>query len=228
MRRVATSKIYLSGGGNEKQSFPLDKFFFDKIPKKSRFLYVPVALKRHKLYAGTEDWMCGILKMHGRTDLSFDVVRNLADYEQLDGYTFVYIGGGNTWDLMGEFDKTGFSKKLINYFRDGGIVYGGSAGAIILGDYIDTQDDENFIKLKDPSGLAILSGYSVACHYEDGQQEYFRNWAAEHRSSIICIPEESGVVVVGRLGKCIGTKSCVVFSSDGSKKYLAPGDNFEM
>jgi len=40
--------MYLSGGGNEQQSFPLDKFFFNALPVGGRFLYVPIALRGHK------------------------------------------------------------------------------------------------------------------------------------------------------------------------------------
>jgi hypothetical protein len=46
--KSTNNQIYLSGGGDETQSFLLDKFFFSRIPKGGKFLYIPVALRGHK------------------------------------------------------------------------------------------------------------------------------------------------------------------------------------
>ena len=227
MHTVA-AKFYLSGGGDGHQSFPLDKFFLSKFPKNSHFLYVPIALKRHKLYPDVRSWMNGVLALHQRNDLSFDIAQDLEKYSQLGKYAFIYIGGGNTWDLMSEVKETGFVTRLLEYCANGGIVYGGSAGAIILGKYICTYDDENIVGLKDPSGLDILNNYSVTCHYQDSQQERFANWATEYQSPILCIPEESGIATDGRLGQCVGTHPCAIFFPNKDKTYIKPGEDFKM
>ena len=135
MQNVKNNRIYLSGGGNEKQSFPLDKFFFSSLPENGRFLYIPIALRGHKLYPTAHLWMKSVLELHNRNDVQFETADDLSKYgfENLKVFNGIYIGGGNTWSLMKELKDSGFSNALIQYIQSGGKVYGGSAGAIIFG-----------------------------------------------------------------------------------------------
>lgn len=222
------SYIYLSGGGNEKQSFSLDKFFFDTFPKNGSFLYVPVALRGDRLYLKTQFWMKNILKIHNRSDIQFETADDLSKYkfEDLKNFDALYISGGNTWNLMQELRKSGFSQEFITYIKNGGVVYGGSAGAIVLGKNIDTHDDENKINLKGSSGLNLLNEYSVACHYTNKQAGRFHHWTISHNSPIICLPEETGVVLVNNSVLCVGTQSCIIYFVDGAKKEIQPGSSF--
>lgn len=219
------NRIYLSGGGNEKQSFPLDKFFFDTFPKNGSFLYIPVALRGNKLYPTAHIWMKSILEIHERNDIQFETADDLSKYrlEDLKNFDAIYIGGGNTWSLMQELMDSGFSQELISYIKNGGVVYGGSAGAIVLGKNIDTHDDENKINLKDTSGFNLLSDYSVACHYTDKQSDRFKDWAISHKSSILCLPEEAGLMFGNDSILCVGTKPCVIYFADGIKKEIQSG-----
>ena len=152
------NRIYLSGGGNEKQSFPLDKFFFDTFSKNGSFLYIPVALRGNRLYSTAHLWMKKMLELHNRRNIQFETTDDLSKYQLKDLKKFdaIYIGGGNTWNLIQEIRDSGLFQELILYIKDGGVVYGGSAGAIVLGKYIDTHNDKNKINLKDTSGLISL------------------------------------------------------------------------
>ena len=216
------SRIYLSGGGNEKQSFPLDKFFFDTFPKNGSFLYIPVALRGNKLYPTAHIWMKSILEIHERNDIQFETADDLSKYrlEDLKNFDAIYIGGGNTWSLMQELMDSDFSQELISYIKNGGVVYGGSAGAIVLGKNIDTHDDENKINLKDTSGFNLLSDYSVACHYTNKQSDRFTDWAISHKSPILCLPDEAGLMFGNDSILCVGTKPCVIYLADGIKKEI--------
>lgn len=222
------NRIYLSGGGNEKQLFPLDKFFFDTFPKNGSFLYIPVALRGNKLYPTAHIWMKSILEIHERNDIQFETADDLSKYrlEDLKNFDAIYIGGGNTWSLMQELMDSGFSQELISYIKNGGVVYGGSAGAIVFGKNIDTHDDENKINLKDTSGFNLFSDYSVACHYTDKQSDRFKDWAISHKSPILCLPEETGLVFGNDSILCVGTKPCVIYLADDTKKEIQSGMSF--
>jgi len=224
------NRIYLSGGGDKKQSFLLDKFFFSTLPNNGRFLYIPVALRGHKLYPTAQLWMKSIAELHRREDVQFETIDDLAKYEAetLQGFDGVYIGGGNTWSLMQELKDSGFSKVLIQYLEAGGQVYGGSAGAIIMGKRIDTHDDENTVNLKDVLGLDLLHGYSVACHFKDEQSDRFRTWAIHNNLSIICLPEETGLVIENGIALCVGTQLWTIYFADGTKKDIKPGESFDL
>lgn len=220
----------MSGGGNEKQSFPLDKFFFDTLPKNGRFLYIPIALRGHKLYSTAHLWMKNITELHERTDVQFETVDDLSKYnlevtKEFDG---IYIGGGNTWSLIQEIRKSGFADVLIQYIEAGGQVYGGSAGAIIMGKRIDTHDDENKIGLQDVSGFNLLNNFSVACHFKDEQNDRFKAWVSDHNLPIVCLPEETGLVIESGVALCVGTKPCVIYFSNGTKKEVSPEESFDL
>jgi len=225
---IKDNRIYLSGGGNEKQSFPLDKFFFDTFPNNGSFLYIPVALRGNKLYPTTHIWMKSILKIHERNDIQFETADNLSKYrlEDLKNFDAIYIGGGNTWSLMQELRDSGFSQELISYIKNSGVVYGGSAGAIVFGKNIDTHGDENKINLKDTSGFNLVSDYSVACHYTNKQSDLFKDWAISHKSPILCLPEEAGLIFGNDSILCVGTKPCVIYFDDGIKKEIQSGVSF--
>lgn len=222
--------IYLSGGGNEKQSLLLDRYFFNKIPEKGRFLYIPVALRGTGLYPTVKHWMKKLLELHERTDVHFETADDLScyEYKEVKNFDALYIGGGNTWSLVQELRDSSFDDCLVQYLKDGGQVYGGSAGAIVLGRKIDTHDDENILNLKEMSGFNLLKNYSVACHYKDDQSDRFREWAIHNNSPIICLFEETGLIIKNSSVLCAGTKPCVIYLADGKKKEVQPQESFEL
>ena len=118
----------------------------------------------------------------------------------------VYIGGGNSFKLMHELRSSGFDVKLKKYIQSGGIVYGGSAGAIILGKSIATSTDKNLIKLKDLDGLNLVNGYSVFCHYDPKDNKIISKLSKMKK--IIAIPEGSGAVVDNNHIRKIGMGIC--------------------
>ena len=231
MQKIEENKhLYLSGGGNEKQSFSLDKFFFDTLPKNGRFLYIPIALRGHKLYSTAHLWMKSIVEMHERTDVQFEVMDDPSKYkfEDLKLFNVVYIGGGNTWSLMKELTDSNFSEALIRYYETGGLVYGGSAGAIILGKRIDTHDDKNEVELTEMKGFDLLHDYSVACHFKNEENDRFKTWAIDHHFPIVCLPEETGLTIENGVAVCIGTKPCTIYSALGEKKDIQPQETFNL
>ncbi|MEI6528584.1 MAG: Type 1 glutamine amidotransferase-like domain-containing protein [bacterium] len=220
--------IYLSGGGDERQSFPLDKIFFETLPKNERFLYVPIALRGHKYYATAHLWMKGLIGLHKRDDLQFEKVDDPSKYrlDDLKLFKGIYIGGGNTWSLMQELKSSGFSEILLQYLETGGVVYGGSAGAIIFGKRIDTHTDENKVGYREVTGFNILGDYSIGCHFKEEQGEYYQEWAVKNKLPIICLPEETGLVIKNNVAVCVGTKPCVIYLADGSNRVVNPEDSF--
>lgn len=229
MQNVTKDKrIYLSGGGNEEQSFPLDKFFFKTLPENGDFLYIPAALRGNKLFPTAHLWMKKVLELHNRNDIQFEIANDLTKYKQEDLKKFnaLYIGGGNTWNLMQELRDSGFSQELVSYIKNGGVVYGGSAGAIVLGKNIDTHDDKNKINHNDTTGFNLLGDYSVACHYTNEQESQFKEWAVSHKSPVVCLPEEIGLIFGNDSVLCVGIKPCVIYLTNGVKKEIQPDASF--
>lgn len=222
------SRIYLSGGGNETQSFPLDKFFFGSLPINGNFLYIPIALRGHKLYQSVQLWMRSILARHGRQDVQFTTTDDLFKIKSLDEFCAIYIGGGNTWSLLQEIKDSGFGNLLLQYIKYGGQVYGGSAGAIIFGKNIDTHNDENVIGSVDVIGLNVLYNFSIACHFDITQQERYAAWAINKQLPIVCLSEDTGLIVESNVAQCIGASPCTVFNADGTKSDIYPNEVFKL
>lgn len=147
------------------------------------------------------------------------------DLRQIDlnssQYSGVYIGGGNTFKLLKIFKETRFDVSLKKFLENGGTVYGGSAGAIILGKDIMTcaHLDENQVGLKDFSGLNLINEYSIWCHYESGNDELIDKYIGSRQIPVIAIPEKSGILLNGESIEVIGQEPCYQFEK-GSKKML--------
>ena len=118
-------------------------------------------------------------------------------------YACIYIGGGNTYKLLNNLKVSGAFDKIKKYlFDENGIVYGGSAGAIIFGKDLDScnTDDENEIGLVDNTGFDMLNGYSLLCHYtsrELERTELSKKYLLELSKvkPVYAIPEEDTIFV---------------------------------
>jgi len=224
------NRIYLSGGGDKKQSLLLDKFLFKNIPKNGSLLYIPTALIGHTLYSNTQEWIKSVLELHNRTDIQITTAKDISKFniESLFNFDTIYIGGGNTWRLIYEFENLHFSELLIQYYKHGGNIYGGSAGAIILGKRLDTQDDINNINYNKLLGLNILQNFSITCHYNTKLTNKYKKWTLDKKLPLICLPEDSGLIIEGDKAQCIGHTACTIISSTGILTNIIPGKTFSL
>lgn len=191
------SQIFISGGGNEDQTFEFDQLFFNSLKKSANLLYIPIALRDSDLYLLASEWFSQLLEIQTRTDIN---VTKLNDFysvvaEDLEKFDAIYIGGGNTWLLMNEIMKSEFDVKLRKYLEGKKVLYGGSAGAIILGKNISLQNDENTVGYDSYDGLNLLQDFSVACHFDNEQVDLYQKLADEYKTKLICLPEESGAII---------------------------------
>ncbi len=215
MTNEAVGNIYLSGGGDEHASYPLDRFFFERIPNGGALLYIPIALKGHRLFNGAENWFRGVMKLHLRHE---DVVLetwnelNGKDFSNLKRFDAIYVGGGNTWNLMKDITESGFNKFLQKYIEEGGTYYGGSAGAIICGLRIDTGKDENTVNWQDTGGMNMLNGLSVACHVKQEKLGELEIMAKEKELRLLALAEDAGAIINGSTHTCVGEGVCREFA----------------
>ena len=145
---------------------------------------------------------------------------------ELEKYGGVYIGGGNTFDLLRVFKQTGFDSKLSGYIDDGGIVYGSSAGAMVLGRHIGGAQfggdpDENHAGFKDLAGLDKAYGYSISCHYLPEEEERIVAYARDNAMSMVALPENCGLYVNDRGVKVVGEAGAFLFDRTERRKLEA-------
>ena len=183
--------LILSGGGDSDIVEPIDRFFVNLVDKGKAIVYIPIAMEESCFtYEECLQWFTktyskyGIHKIVMWTDLQGKKLSN--------NYAAVLIGGGNTYKLLKAFKDSNFDKKCIRYHNNGGIIYGGSAGAIIFGKTIDTAKhaDENIVDLNDTSGLNLLGNKDVWCHYTEVDDELIN----DYNNELFILYEESGIV----------------------------------
>ncbi|PSL32967.1 dipeptidase E [Planomicrobium soli] len=159
-------KLFISGGGDEKQGKKFDQEFAKRIDLTKPLLYIPIAMKGIISSADCYQWVSSVFKPLGIDEIIMWTDLNNRTLENLKQFSAVYIGGGNTFSLLNDLRTSKFDVVLKEFIKSGGILYGGSAGAIILGSNIMTcaHLDHNDVKLRDCNGLNLIHGFDVWCH----------------------------------------------------------------
>ena len=216
-------KLFLCGGGCGKQIVDAMHKFEGMIDESKPILYIPLAMNENR-YDGCAEWFAGEIKNinFGK----FEMVRSSLELSQknFDDYSALFIGGGNTFKLLSDINQNGNREKILDYLKNGGIVFGGSAGAIIFGKDINTclYDDGNKVGLKNTSGLNLLNGFSILCHLSP--KSLSKNMkqlkAFSQKNKVIYLPEESVIFVNGKRPSLIGNSKYVVFNRG---KYFVHG-----
>ncbi len=187
--------VYLAGGGNEYQSARFDNKFFSDLQTRSisKLIFIPLAQETDH-YQQAEEWFKGVYSGKG---LEIETWTELNDKKVDPKKTSLYLGGGNTMQLLARIKESGFDKRLGEFLKDGGILYGGSAGAIVMGADIRTAPEARRIQLDSYQGLDLLNGYSVACHFTKTMEESetYSKLREEIGSPIIALTELGGVII---------------------------------
>ena len=166
-------KLILNGGGVGKQVEAARQLLNSLIDNTKKILYIPLAWP-DPTFNGCLEFMTGELSDVAKAGI--DMIKTPEELMNKDFKEFacLYIGGGNTYKLLYYLKLSGAYEKIKKYLlEDDGIVYGGSAGAIIFGKDLDScnMDDENEVGLEDNSGFDMLNGYSLLCHYTSRDAE---------------------------------------------------------
>ena len=224
--------ILLGGGGSNEQTIISNKLFESIIAPNKPILYIPLAMEPHR-YDGCLAWINGgefsNIK-HGK----FVMVRDAAEIRdhKLTDYAAVFIGGGNTYHLLQRLKNSGAFQQIKEYLDNGGVVYGGSAGAIIFGKDIDAclYMDTNDLNFGDTDGFNMLFGCSFTAHYTNqdaakhkAATEYLIQYST--KEPVVALPEEDALYTDGNIIKVVGMRPWYVFNS-GTKKQFEPNTEY--
>ena len=210
-------KLILNGGGDGNSVTSARRKLNELIDHTKKCLYVPLAWP-DKSFSGCLEFMTNELK---DVDIpGIDMIKSAQELynKNFNDYSFIYIGGGNTFSLLKELKDSGSFEKIKEYLKNDGIVYGGSAGAIIFGKDLDSciTDDENEVRLTDIAGFDMLNGYSLLCHFTNRDEtrtkkskEYLLELSKQ--KPIYAIPEEDTIYVDETGIEFIGTRPYYIF-----------------
>jgi dipeptidase E len=216
--------LILGGGGNSTESASIDKLFVNLIRHKSKekcaVLYIPIAMpKKSHSFGECWDWFTDCFSKY-KLDIDMWTYIGGRRYSELNRYGAVYIGGGITFNLLHEIKRTGFDYLLKRFVADKGIVYGGSAGAIILGNNITTAyfgryPDVNRIGLRDLTGLNLLWGTSIVCHYTPKNDKKILNFVKKSGNNVVALTESNGLNVTEKGIRVLGDSNAILFTDKG-------------
>jgi dipeptidase E len=141
----------------------------------------------------------------------------------------MFIGGGNTFRLLRGLKTSGAFDRIKSFTERDGVVFGGSAGAIIFGKDLSacTLDDANDTDFRDTSGFDVLGGISLLCHYTNRTEEQDSR-STDHlirlsaRTPSIALPEEDTIFINGDSADVIGTRPYYRFEN-GRRRECQPG-----
>ena len=190
-------RIALAGGGGSSDSLPLDEEFAYWLGPQGRLLYWPIALRDQRLYKSCLDWIVATLAPLNITNIT--MWNNLSEHHasELDKFDGIYLGGGNTYYLLAQLRESQFDLHIQEFVRRGKPIYGGSAGAVVLGRDIQTINhlDRNFSGVTEAMGLNLIDGHSIWVHYRPEDDPLINNYIHDCQLPVLAISERSGLVL---------------------------------
>lgn len=223
-------KLILNGGGEGNQVKSARELLNSLIDHSKKILYIPLAWVDSN-YDSCLEFMTN--ELSDVDCIGIEMVKSGEEIvnKNLSDYACIYIGGGNTYKLLSELKTSGAFDKIRDYLiNEDGIVYGGSAGAIIFGKDLDScnTDDDNEVGLIDNTGFDMINGYSLLCHYtsrDSERTELSRKYLLELSKTkpVYAIPEEDTIFIDNGFIHVIGSKDYYLFK-DGVENtmYITP------
>ena len=228
-------RLFLNGGGCGKQTLLTYTEINKIIDHNKSVLYIPLAMNEEDHpYDSCYEW---IKEEISCIDIpNIEMVRSFEELEKndLDNYSLIYIGGGNTYKLLNGIKTTKIYDKLKKYILNDGIVYGSSAGSVIFGKSINVIEvmDKNEINLTDTKGFNCLSNISIFVHYTNYRSklseeenkmltEKYTNFITKYTSNnekVIAIPEEDTIFFDGKNIRVIGELPYYIFENGKKEK----------
>jgi dipeptidase E len=202
-----TNHIFIAGGGGADESRLLDEQFVRLLDLVEPLVYIPNAM-RSKPYQACLEWFRSVMEPLGV--IAIEMWDDLRSHRSTDEIAGVYIGGGDTAKLLREIHTAGFDSYLHEVALKGIPLYGGSAGAIILGEDIRTAPEASQLGETEAVGLGIIKGYSIFCHYRAEDRESVVKLSNDLRKPVIAIPEKAGGYVTGGTFTNYGTEPAAI------------------
>lgn len=210
-------KVALGGGGGAADSQLLDEVFAAWIGSQGKLLYLPCALRGIRPFQACLEWITVTFASFHVTNITMWTDLSEHQVSELDEFNAVYIGGGNTFALLAELRKSGFERSLNEYVHLGKAIYGGSAGAAVLGRDIRTVNyiDRNEVGLVEMKGLDLAEGHAIWVHYQPQDDSLIKAYVHQYQQPVIALSERSGIVIEQNNMRTVGFEPAYRFDGHG-------------
>lgn len=119
--------------------------------------------------------------------------------------------------------------RLRSVVAEGLPVYGGSAGAALLGSTIDTIAgiDTNSVGIVDTTGAGVIGEAAVWVHFRPSDVGPARNFSERYEVPLVALPEEGGAIYECGVVTSCGYQSAWLFRVDHVAE-VPPGSSIEL
>lgn len=222
-------KLLLNGGGSTEQLKLTMNKLNEIMNHNKKILYVPLAMDEvDHPYDSCYEWFQK--QIQNVEVIGVDMPRTFEEFAgtNLDNYSAIFIGGGNTYKLLKGIKDHNIFNKIIEYLNNDGIVIGCSAGAIIFGKDINSckSMDRNEVNLTDTTGFDVLNGKSIFAHYTNSKtEEIHKKYTdalieyTQNNEEVIALPEEDTIYIDEGSIEVIGTRPYYEFI-DGNENSV--------
>lgn len=189
--------VALGGGGfsMEPDNPLLDDFVLSLVPhpRLPRICFVPTASGDSDSYTGRFE--AAFPRERAATSVLTLFERTVADLDDfLQSQDVIYVGGGNTANLLAVWRLHGLDRALRRAYRAGVVLAGVSAGmnCWFEGSITDSFNMEQYVGL--PDGLGLLGG-SCCPHYdgEPGRREVYHSLVRTGFPAGYAVPDSTGL-----------------------------------
>ena len=229
-------RLFLNGGGSDMQIISAVEKMNEIIDHSKPLLYVPLALDENEHpYVGCYKWICSQLENVSIPRIDMVTTFEELSLKNLEKYSAIFIGGGNTYKLLKGLKDSSAFKKIKEYINNDGVVFGGSAGSVIFGKDIDiiSSMDPNNVKLQDTLGFNMLNGVSIFPHYTNKKSKLTETENEERHNKftkaiidfsdfngpVIAYPEEDTLYIDGDKIEMLGNKDYYYIENGNITKY---------
>jgi cyanophycinase-like exopeptidase len=149
--------------------------------------------------------------------------------DAIAGARLLVLPGGSPSRLLAALQSTGVAAAIAALVEDGGLVMGASAGAMVLCPWTVLPDRRDGGELAVVPGLGLVGDVLVVPHWSGGSSrgDWLRSIdaGAPATTTVLGLPEESGVLVDGDLLTAVGTTP-IRLVHEG--RDLVPGDSWRL
>ena len=202
-------KLLLTSAGIKNET--IKKEFYNLVgltPEEIKAVFIPTA---KNVEIGDKKWLIANLYEMSNIVGEIDIVELTVQSpevlkKRLEWADVIIVGGGNTYYLLEQVRKSGFSKMLPELLKDR-VYVGISAGSIICCPKIDVatidDGDENIVNLKDTSGLNFVD-FEVSPHTPDVSLEANKEYAKTIKNKLYAYDDDMAVKVDGNKVELVG------------------------
>lgn len=199
-------KLVFYGGGEEEDNFHLDELVINtfQLNAKSVLTYIPSS--SYDVDISYDEFSVRFSKfgIHKILCMPIDIPIDKTILNVAFQSDFIYLEGGNTYYFLYYLKQMKLMDRLIKFVKDGGILAGLSAGALLmtknikLAGFPDFDKDDNEVGLNQLSSLGLVD-FQIFPHYVHSKRykEAFCQFTIKNHSNLFAIPDSSGIIING-------------------------------